>query len=321
MSHVPIELPCPVVGASAKAGNGLSAFFRALGRREIQTSRHLWYEVGPRVFFAVPYHRPFSLETDEREELWQSGALWVRYFADPHAQGDRSYMFVLRSGGYDLSHLTSNTRSHTRRGMKKCTVAPVSFDYLLSNGLPLVSDTLVRQGRKYSKVIEQYWTRYFVHGTDCPNAEAWGAFCEKDLAAFVVAITFEDCVHIEMVFSKTNQLKHYPVNALIFAFSGEAIRRTGISCVSYGVRSIKGDVESLNKFKEGMGFERFSVAERLEVHPRLKKLHDLGLAQLIRIGSAMLRNRSDFWAKAHGMATLYLNQKGGGAIFCQERAQ
>ena len=128
------------------------------------------------------------------------------------------------------------------------------------------------------------------------------------IAAFLLSITIEKCVHIHMVFSRTDLLKYYPINALTFVFAQDAIKRQGITHVSYGIRSIKGDKESLNRFKEGMGFAKVSIKERMEVNPPLKIFLDCGFARATRWVSGKYCDRSELACNIHGVVSSYLRQ-------------
>jgi len=149
---------------------------------------------------------------------------------------------------------------------------------------------------------------------DCPSLEAWGAFVGEALAAYLLAIRCGECVYIHNVFSRTDLLKYYPINAVTFAFSQEAMKREGVTHTCYGIRSIKGDKQSLNHFKAAMGFEKVLVLERIEINPRLKLWFDGGLARGIHWIAGKYSDRSEFAANINGLVTAYLTQKQLSAI-------
>ncbi len=130
------------------------------------------------------------------------------------------------------------------------------------------------------------------------------------IAAYLLSVTVGECVHIHMVFSRTDMLKYYPINALTFVFAQDAIHRQSITHVSYGIRSIKGDKDSLNRFKEGMGFTKEFIRERIEVNPRLKLFLDCGLARVAHWASAKYCDRSELAENVHGAVSIYLKQNG-----------
>jgi hypothetical protein len=289
---------------------GLTNFFSSIGNRVIAGGTHLWYEVGPRTFFPLPFNEPFSMSPADLKLMWESGALLLRYPGLESQSGFPGYMFLVTKEDYGLADMNGKSRNQTRRGIENCTVRQISFDYLLHHGQLLISDTLRRQDRVMSVKVGQYWQKFFTSAAACPALEAYGAFVQDRLAAYLVAMSIGSCIHIHMVFSRSEFLKYYPINALTFVFAQEAIRRPNISCVSYGMRSIKGDRESLNKFKQGMGFTKVLVQERIEVNPRLKFLFDSGIARAGAVISKRFSGRSELVANIHGLLSTYLAQEG-----------
>ena len=269
----------------------------------------LWYEVGPRTFFPLPFNEPFSMSPGDLKLMWDSGALILRYPGLDSQSGFPSYMFLVTKEDYGLSDMNGKSRNQTRRGIENCTVRQIPFDYLLHHGQLLISDTLRRQDRVMSVKVGQFWQKFFTSAAVCPALEAYGAFVRDQLAAYLVAVSIGNCVHIHMVFSRSEFLKYYPINALTLVFAQEAIQRPNISCVSYGMRSIKGDRESLNRFKQGMGFTMVPVQERIEVNPRLKFLFNSGIARAAAVISRRFSGKSEVVANIHGLLATYLAQE------------
>lgn len=286
----------------------LGSFFQAIGSQVIFTSGHLWYEVGPRTFFPLPSHKPFVMTSDDLKSMWRKGAFLLRYPTEYGTSGYPSYTFQLTNKDYGLSDLKSKSRNQTRRGLENCVVRSVSFDSLLDEGMPLVVDTISRQNRRITKRASNYWQKFFSHAGACAALDAWGAFVGDALAAYLLSITHKECVHIHMVFSRSDMLRYYPVNALTFVFAQDAIQRGGITHVSYGIRSIRGDMESLNRFKEGMGFQKTPIGERIEVNTWLRIWFDWGLAQGVRYISSKYCGQSELAANLHGLASTFLEQ-------------
>jgi hypothetical protein len=287
----------------------LALFLRETGGHVLSGKDRIWYEMGPRVFFPLPFHIPFSMHSEELRRLWRGGALALRYLTERETSGCPSYMFLLTDQDYSLLNLKSKNRNQTRRGLENCSVRKISFDYLGHEGQALIADTFQRQGRPYSRKWQRYWRNFFSRAHGCVPLEAWGSFVEDQLAAYLISITLGDCAHIHMVFSRSDLLRYYSVNALTFVFAQNAVRREGVSSVSYGLRSIRNDQESLNKFKEGMGFTRTPVRERIEINPYLKPFLDSWIVRSLGAISENFCGTSGFMANAHGLIATYWAQE------------
>jgi hypothetical protein len=138
------------------------------------------------------------------------------------------------------------------------------------------------------------WRNYFRAAAGNPLFEAWAAFVSKKLAAFKVEFTYHGVVQADMVFSLKDLLKYYPVNALLFFSTQQAIRRDGISCVSYGMTPVTGEPESLIGFKESMGFKKINLNHRLEVNPLLKPVFSFPLSSLLKVVADSYYERSAY---------------------------
>ena len=106
------------------------------GYRTIKTQSTYWYEAGPRVFQAFPYH--WVVEPDERElskVLRHAGGVCLRY-SNPLGSpaGCVSYHAVCSRKGYDLCHLDKNTCKNVRRGLTNCAIEPIPLERLAIEG-------------------------------------------------------------------------------------------------------------------------------------------------------------------------------------------
>ena len=153
-------LGAPGVTSGMNDDATLGTFFRAIGNRVLYTQDHLWHEVGPRVFFPLPFHRPFLIASHDLKTLWKNGALFLRYPIDCGTSGYSSYIFLLTDKNYGLPALSGKSRNQTRRGLENCSVHRISFDRVLHEGMPLVADTLSRQNRHFTESTSSYWQKF-----------------------------------------------------------------------------------------------------------------------------------------------------------------
>ena len=235
------------------------------GHRVVQTASAWWYEAHPRWFLSIPFHTELAPSTEELAEVFRRGA-WVLRYTCPVAEGTASYRTACSDQGYDLSSLSSTARRATRRGLERCTVRRLPFTDLEGHGgLELSRSTLARQDRKVSADHDRYWRRHFAAAEEVETAECWGAFADGRLVAFLLAITIGDCVYLPVLKSSSEHLSAYPNNALVYTFTHDALRRPGITEVSWGLESLLPSLAALERFKRGMGFEERPIGQRIEM--------------------------------------------------------
>jgi hypothetical protein len=258
------------MGLKQVSPESIIAFFVQHGSQTVQTESCWWYnEYGQRWLFSFPLHRLVQPTTHEIGQLFRQmpGMLGARYIAPPDHSGKSSFIWV-RRGPYDLVHLSANTRSKVRRGLARCQVHPIGWDELIPLAMEAQRDTLQRHGANVSKPIS-LGINSWLH--ECPAYEAWGAFIEGQLAAYLITLSVEDCVHLLINRSANAFLKFYPNNALIFTAVQEALARPSVTMVSYGWESLS-SLESLDDFKQNMGFFRQPVSQHVIINPWIRPL-------------------------------------------------
>lgn len=247
----------------------ITSFFVKQGLQVIKTDSCSWYnDYGQdRILYSFPIHRQVIPGQDEVAEVFSSApkALALRFVGPIRSRGKESFIWVCRPP-YELERLSSNTRSHIRRGLKKCEIRPVSFDELETLGWQAHRDTRQRhrEGEPSSLGLS-------ANLDNCAAYEAWGAFVDGHLAAYLVTVWIEDWVHLLVNRSVDGYLKFYPNNALIFSVLKEVLSRPGVQAVSYGLEPLIA-ADSLERFKLGMGFVKEPVRQRVIISPRAKLL-------------------------------------------------
>jgi hypothetical protein len=223
----------------------------------------------------------------------------IRYPVALEDSGYPSYRVICRNKDYDLPSLSSKARNQTRRGLENCTISRVEFDFLAREGFDLFTSTLVRQGRKIPKDLKNYWTTYCTNAAKTQGFDAWGAFFNDKLAAFIVAFEMEGCYNIFIQRSLREALKYYSNNALVFTVTQEALARPEIEEVSYGFESLQQELEGLIHFKVGMGFIKQPIKQRITLRPSLRPV--LGLSGPFISHIAAKFPEKEFWRKLNGV--------------------
>lgn len=275
------------------------------GHRVIHTESSYWYDAGPRVLQAYPYH--WTIEPSEmelRKLLLEQNAIALRYSAlidSPH--GMASYHVVCEDPEYDLSTLSRQAKQNVRRGLDFASIERIPLSRLAAEGWQLRKDTLERQGRVGAE--KETWWRQLCHSAeDLPGFEAWAAIHDGRLAATFLAFQCDDVYTLPFEQSATAFLENRVNNAIFFYIARQALKREGISSVFFCLHSLDAPC-SVDQFKFRMGFTAKPVRQRIVFHPWLapfaNKITHAVVASLLRrdSGSATL-------AKAEGMLRFYL---------------
>ena len=277
-----------------------AGFLQALGHRVTQTSSAHWYDASRWVALSAPPNRAYAPSVDELRTVMRAlSCLGVRYAAPMSGPGKPSYQIVCDTAGYGLETLSANARSKVRRGLKRCRVQPVTSAVAATAGLQAHTDTVGRQGR--AGVLDgPGWERFWTAVGATPGIEVWGAWCGEDLAAFLVSVTFADCVEFLLARSRNDHLAAYPNNALLFTVTEEMLARRGVGRITFGLESLE-EVGPLDQFKFGMGFRAEPLRQRIVLHPVVR-----GVLRLTPVRAAVRRwveRRDDvvFWRKAAGI--------------------
>ena len=178
-------------------------------------------------------------------------------------------MYICSDPNYEFASLSANARSHTRRGLARCTVEQMDFKDLAVQAYPLITETNLRQTGKQPHRNESQWKSFCDLAGRWPGLEAWGAFVDGELAAFIVAMLAEDCYYIHLQKSASALLKHYSNNALLFTVMKTALARPEVGFVANGQIALAAK-EGLFHFKTSMGFEIHPFKEQMVFNPLIK---------------------------------------------------
>lgn len=287
---------------------GYAQFATSMGHKVRQSGGVFWFNAHPHIYMSFPFDREIEpSQVDWVEVLGTDG--WAARFTCGIDIGRPSYRIIADQKDYGLASLSGKARNQTRRGLEQCEVRPVSFAELISRGISLNKETMLRQGRKIGAGFEDYWIRYYKNAELAEGAEAWGAFVNGELAAYLIAFRMGAVSHILIVRSSSRFLKQYPNNALIYSYLNYSLSQTGISEVSIGLESIQEGMDTLDHFKIGMGFHKQPTGQRIVLRPVLDRFMKMGGLSITRtlLGSGW---GSEALGKLAGMAKWYKEQPG-----------
>jgi hypothetical protein len=286
---------------------GYASFLRDMGHQVRESAGVHWFNTYPHVYTSFPFEKMIDPDALEVKKVLRSDG-WVLRFPCEIPHGRTSYRLACSRRDYGLDILSGKARNQTRRGIEQCDVRQVSFLELARLGLKLNEETLVRQARKIPKDFSQYWQRYYLAASKADGAHAWGAFVEDELAAYLIAFEMDGVAHVLIVRSSSEFLRFYPNNALLFRYIQNSIGQEGFREVSIGLESIRSDMNSLDRFKLGMGFDAVPIGQRVQLAPWLGTfMRDPILTGLIKM--ARLRKQNEKTDKFVGLLQWYKDQR------------
>ncbi len=282
-------------------------WLRRRGYTIAKTHSSYWFNVGPRVYQAFPYHCLIQPGAEELDEIMRRhAALALRYSTLlAYPDGMISYHMVL-ANPYDLNGLRPKSRSSIRQGLKHCQVEPLSLKRLSQEGWVLQRDTLERQGRTAS-MSQSEWECLCLAAEGLPGFEAWGATVKGELAASVLMGRIDEMAYFLFAQSKREFMGMQVNNALFYSVSREMLAREGIAGIFGNLHSLDAPL-SVDRFKSYLGFTAKPVRQRILFHPWLSpfanRLTHTILAWMLQhhLGNHLL-------GKAEGILRFYLQGK------------
>jgi len=277
-----------------------SEFFAQQGYRVYQTPSSYWVEAHPFCFQNIPYFQAINPTEEELHSLFfRKLAILVRFITSQDAKAMPAYYWVCADKGYDFHLLETKSRNQTRRGLENTRVSPLSFDFLVKKGMILIKDTAVRQEREPDFASPEEWATFCEVAGKIPDFDAWGAFVDNRLAAFLIGAKILDYYYILHQASETRSLNMRPNNALVYIVTKEKINDASINAVSYGLDSVE-FTPGLNRFKSGMGYQREKIYQRIMINPWFRWIKNkqvmAALAKVIKITP-----QSNYLRKAHAV--------------------
>jgi len=283
-------------------------WLRRQGHRVIRTESSYWYDAGPRVLQAYPYHSTIEpSEKELRKLLLEQNAIALRYSAPIDSpDGMASYHVICEDPNYDLSTLSRQAKQNVKRGLEFASIERIPLSRLAAEGWQLRKDSLERQGRVGAE-NETYWRRLCESAEGLPGFEVWAAIHDGQLAATFLTFQCDDVYTLPFEQSATAFLENRVNNAIFFYVTRQAIQRQDISSVFFCLHSLDAPC-SVDQFKFRMGNTAKPVRQRVMFHPWLapfaNRLTHASVAGLLRRdpGNATL-------AKAEGMLRFHLEGK------------
>ena len=247
-------------------------FLQLTGHRVIDSESSVWCEMAPGFYESIPFYRCQNLSQTETRALFQSPrVLGLKYRVRPGIRGSKGCVYICDAKPYDLECLHPKMRNKVRQGLKCCQVKQIDFDCLHANGLPINHQTLARHNREDHLFSNPaHWARFCEAGKKVQGAIVWGSFYENQLAAYAVVFITGEYSNILYQHSRTDLMHTKANNVLSYIMTRELLSMPGISYVSYGLRSIRGEQPGLDEYKTRLGYEHSPVNYIVALRPILE---------------------------------------------------
>jgi hypothetical protein len=244
-------------------------WMRRQGHQVIRTESSYWYDAGPRVFQAYPYHWTIEpTESELRKLLLDHNAIALRYSSPVNSpRGMVSYHVVCENSHYDLATLGRQAKQNVRRGLEFASFEQISLGRLAEEGWRLRQDSLERQGRVGAE-SEEYWRRLCSSAEGLPGFEVWAAIHDGRLAATFLAFQCDDVYTLPLEQSASEFLENRVNNAIFYYVTHQAVNRQGVASVFFCLHSLDAPC-SVDQFKFRMGYTAKPVRQRVIFHPLL----------------------------------------------------
>lgn len=284
--------------------DGIAEWFRRQGHQVIRSESSFWYNAGPRVFQAFPYHWVIQpTEHELRQLMLQHNILALRYSVPWNSPtGIASYHVVL-NGPYGLEMLRPQARNGVKRGLATFQIEPISLDRLADEGWRLQKDTLERQNRT-SSMPQEAWQRLCLSAKGLDGFEAWGAIVHGELAGSLLVNRVDNICTIPYAQSQSKYLHDHVNNALFYTVCCNLLARKGVKSIFFCLHSLDAP-DSVNEFKFRMNFNIKPVRQRVDFHPLLQPFANSFNYHLV---ARLLKQYpgSYIYSKAEGMLRFHL---------------
>jgi hypothetical protein len=279
-------------------------WMRRQGHKIYHTDSSYWYDAGPHVLQAFPYHWLISPSQEEIRDLFHMHHIISLRYSTPldSDYGKISYHIVLRNP-YNMDMLRAQARNGVKRGIKHCRMEQISFERLAIEGWILQKDTLDRQNRLKS-MTQAEWERICRSALDLPGFEAWAAISDGELAAALIVCQIDNVWCVPYALSHRNFLKDHVNNALFYCVSCDLLERDGVDEIFFTVQSLDAP-PTVDDFKLRMGLIPEPVRQRVDFHPWLRPAATYPAHQfLVRL--LQYNESNPVIAKAEGMLRFHV---------------
>jgi len=199
---------------------------------------------------AMPVHVDLS-EQDAAQAIKETGALFLRFTNRPSQQESNWWYMVCRH--YDITKVSSNTRSKIHRGLKRLQVQQVSPSWLADHAY----DCHVKSYQRYihaSPQRESEFRRFLLSMENQPIFDVWSCTKQENVLGYILCLCEPDGVFMHTIDITPEGLHDYAAYAMLHCVLEKYVKENKLP-VSNGSRSISHATE-MQDFLQKFGFMR-----------------------------------------------------------------
>lgn len=207
----------------------------------------------------VPPHYPIQITDEEAKTLLKEyNVHFIRWYKDFDKQFDGEFWFVIKDGPSSLEELSGNTRSKTRRGLKRLEIRKMSGADLISSDAYQVYNEANKGYKQYIQPLSRVDFEKNIRSLPSKNYHFWGVFFKEENKLIAYSqnyISDHSCEYSTIKFHP-KYLKHYPSYALFFEMNNYYLNELKFRYVNDGARSIGHDTNIQNFLIEKFKFRK-----------------------------------------------------------------
>jgi len=186
-----------------------------------------------------PPHVPIDLNRKMAKGLLKkTRTYFIRWNEGFDLSKQTEWWHVIKDGNYDITDLSSNTRSKIRRGLKHFDVIPCTRSFIEENAYEVYFQAFARY-KTFEKRFDKQKFRDAIVGLPS-NVEFWGVFEKKSerIVAFSENVVSANACFYSTIWFKPESLKRYAAYALIHAMNDYYLNEQKFRYVTDGARNI-----------------------------------------------------------------------------------
>ena len=222
---------------------------------------------------AMPVHVDLNLH-EAKQMLKQTSALFLRFTNRPSEQETNWWYMVCHH--YDITKVSSNTRSKIHRGLKRLQVKLVEPSWMAENGYECHVKSYQRY--KYASPQSEAVFRRFMQSMDNqPFFDVWSCTRQDKVVGYILCLCEDDGVFMHTIDISPEGLHDYAAYAMLHCLLEKYVNEKHLA-VSNGSRSISHATEMqdfLNKFGFKREYCQLHVVYRSDVAVAVRVLYPL----------------------------------------------
>jgi len=173
---------------------------------------------------------------------------------------------------YSIEALDKKKRYDIRQGLCQVQVRTANLWDMQEHGYEINISALAKQKKSWRRDTSAYSSRQkWFHDVETyhglPGKEMWGAYVNGRLIAYLWTTRVEDTAFINGAMGHPDYLGYYPNDALLYSFCAYCADRGDVARIVFGLWCAK---ESLNRFKERLGFHRVDLPLFRKINPLVR---------------------------------------------------